>query len=47
MGAMTDAAALTVPELHAIVDRFDAGDPTVTIDQYDAAIETLVELGEL
>ncbi len=41
---MTD---LTVPELHAIVDRYDAGDPAVTVDAYDAAVEELVELGEL
>jgi hypothetical protein len=39
--------ALTVPELHDLVDRYDAGDPGVTLDAYDAAIETLVELGEL
>ncbi len=45
MGAMTDAAALTA--LHAIVDRYDGGDPGVTVDAYDAAIETLVDLGEL
>lgn len=44
---MTDAADLTIAELHAIVDRFDGGDPGVTVDAYDAAIETLVELGEL
>ena len=44
---MTDTHALTVPELHDLVARYDSGDPTVTVDQYDAAIETLDELGEL
>lgn len=44
MAGMTD---LTAAALHAIVDRFDAGDPGVTLDAYDAAIEELVELGEL
>jgi hypothetical protein len=29
---MTDATANTVTELHAIVDRYDSGDPTVTVD---------------
>ncbi len=38
---------LTVTELLEIVERFDAGDTTVTVDQYDAAIEELDELGEL
>jgi len=37
----------SLPELHDLVDRFDSGDPAVTLDQYDAAIETLVELGEV
>ena len=44
---MTDPADRTIAELYAIVDRFDAGDPGVTVDAYDAAIEELVELGEL
>lgn len=38
---------LTVTELHEIVARFDNGDTSVTVDQYDDAIEQLDELGEL
>lgn len=37
----------TATELHELVERFDNGDTTVTVDQYDDAIEQLEEMGEL
>ncbi len=38
---------LTIADLHDLVARYDRGDKTVTVDQYDAAVEALDELGEL
>jgi hypothetical protein len=33
----------TIAQATAVVERYDAGDPSVTIDAYDAAIEMLAE----
>lgn len=35
----------TAAALISLVERYDAGDTSVTIDQYDDAIETLDEMG--
>jgi hypothetical protein len=36
---------LTATRLLEVVERYDAGDTSITVDEYDDAIETLDEMG--
>jgi hypothetical protein len=35
----------TIAQAAAVVERYDAGDPNVTIDAYDTATEMLADAG--